>query len=50
MWEFGRVTQLSQGRDGKVRSDEVHASAGTTLRRPLQASEPYTPSVEDSRS
>lgn len=53
MWKLGRVTQLFQGRDGKVRSCEVRTSAGTTLRRPIQllyrleASDPYTPSIED---
>lgn len=36
MWKLGRVIQLFQGKDGKVRSCEVRTSAGTTLRRPIQ--------------
>nr|XP_022904604.1 uncharacterized protein LOC111416738 [Onthophagus taurus] len=35
-WKMGRIVNLYQGRDGKIRACEVKLSGGTTLRRPVQ--------------
>nr|CAI5839886.1 unnamed protein product [Callosobruchus analis] len=36
MWKMVRVTQVFQGRDGKIRACEVKTADGMILRRPIQ--------------
>lgn len=35
-WKLGRIEELFQGRDGKVRSCAVRTSTRTVLKRPIQ--------------